>query len=45
MEKEFKANLEELKNENESYQKTAIAEVIKKQIVKRHTNKKKGESS
>jgi DNA primase len=45
MEKEFKANLEELKNENESYQKTAIAEVIKKQIVKRQTNKKKGESS
>ena len=45
MEKEFKANLEELKNENESYQKTAIAEVIKKQIIKRQTNKKKGESA
>lgn len=45
MEKEFKSNLDELKSENESYQKTAIAEEIKKQIIKRHTNKRKGELS
>ena len=45
MEKEFKSNLDDLKNENESYQKTAIAEQIKKQIIKRHTNKRKGELS